>query len=376
MSEWTFGVEEEFILVHADTGRLAAQAAAVRLGAAAVEMGESAPDETLQEELTRYQVETASPVCTTAAELSDHLSRLRGRLAASARAHDLRLLATGTPVLAEPWPPQLAGRDRYRLIAASFGGLVDTLCGCHVHVGIPDPEFGVRLSNHLRPWLPLLLALSANSPFSRGQDSGHASWRHVTWTRWPTAGPPPLFDSSEHYEASVSALVRSGAALDRKMIYWDIRLSEHQPTLEIRVCDVAATVEEAVLLAVLVRALAQAAAKDMAEGVPAPPVPHEMLRAALWRAARDGLGGHLPDPESGALLPATQVVRRARQRLRPQLTANGELDLVERLTEHLIAVGCGAQRQRQALARRGEPRDVVDLLARQTTVSSLLDSPS
>ncbi|MCK2239927.1 MULTISPECIES: glutamate--cysteine ligase [unclassified Crossiella] len=371
MSEWTFGVEEEFILVDADTGRLAAQAAAVRHGADA-----SGSDDELQLELTRYQVEIASPVCTTADQLSENLTRLRGRLAASARERNLHLLATGTAVLAEPWPPPLAGQDRYQVIAERFGGLIDTLCGCHVHVAIPDAEFGIKLSNHLRPWLPLLLALSANSPFSRGQDSGHASWRHVTWARWPSAGPPPFFESAAHYEASVSALLHVGAALDRKMIYWDIRLSEAQPTLEFRVCDVAATVEEAVLLGVLVRALAQAASHDLDTGVPAKPVPHEVLRAALWRAARDGLGGYCPDPESGALLPVSVVLRRARQRLRPFLLDNGELELVEELTEHLCTVGGGAHRQRQAMARRGEPMDVVDLLARQTTVSSLLDSPS
>ncbi|WHT17541.1 glutamate--cysteine ligase [Crossiella sp. CA-258035] len=371
MSEWTFGVEEEFILVDADTGRLAAQAAAVRRGADASES-----DDELQEELTRFQVETASPVCTTAEELTHHLARLRGRLADSARELNLWLLATGTAVFPEPWPPPLAGKDRYHLIAERYGGLVDTLCGCHVHVAIPDAEFGIRLSNHLRPWLPLLLALSANSPFSRGQDSGHASWRHVSWARWPSAGPPPFFDSPAHYDASVSALLRAGAALDRKMVYWDIRLSEAQPTLEVRVCDVAATVEEAVLLGVLVRALAQAASHDIEAGVAAPRIPHEVLRAALWRAARDGLGGHCPDPESGSLLPVSAVLRRALRRLRPFLSANGELELVERLTEHLFTVGGGAQRQRQAMARRGEPMDVVELLARQTTVSSLLDSPS
>ncbi|MBP2477778.1 carboxylate-amine ligase [Crossiella equi] len=370
MNAWTFGVEEEFILVHADTGRLAAQAEAVRAGA-----DTAGTDEHLQEELTRYQVETASPVCTTADELRGHLTTLRARLSASARERGLYLLATGTAVLAEPWPPQLAGQDRYQDIAARYGGLVDTLCGCHVHVAIPDAEFGVRLSNHLRPWLPLLLALSANSPFSRGQDSGHASWRHVTWARWPSAGPPPFFSSPEHYDASVSALLRTGAAMDRKMVYWDIRLSEQQPTLEVRVCDVAATVEEAVLLGVLTRALAQAAAYDIESGVAAPPIPHEVLRAALWRAARDGVAGQCPDPESGALAPVTAVLRRALRRLKPVLVANQELELVEDLVVQLFARGGGAQRQREAMARRGEPMDVVELLAGQTT-ASLLDSPS
>lgn len=356
----TVGVEEEFLLVDS-TGQLSFT------GPALVGETERPRDGELQKELTRCQIESATSVCRTADEIIGQLRELRAQLATTARTHGARLVPTGTPILVQAAPLEITPESRYRTMAEYFGAIADTsgTCGCHVHVAVPDRATCVQVSNHLRPWLPLLLALTANSPFHEGRDTAYSSWRHVLWSRWPSAGPPPLFASLDHYESSVAAMLRAEAMLDRGMIYWDIRLSEHHPTLEFRVCDVAATVTEATLVAVFIRGLVARALEDIADGHPAPALPHEVLRANLWRAARDGFAGHCLAPDSGELLPVHVQIQRLAQRLQPTLSDLGDLEFVEATLTWLLENGGGAQRQRLAYQRRGNLQDIVDLLAIQ-----------
>ncbi|HEU0089077.1 MAG TPA: glutamate--cysteine ligase [Pseudonocardiaceae bacterium] len=355
--ELTVGVEEEFLLV-GNTGQLSFTGPAL--------IGETeGQDGKLQKELGGCQVESATSVCRTADEITGQLRNLRVQLAEAARSHSARLVPTGTPILAQAAPMEITPDTRYHKMTEHFGAITYTAstCGCHVHVSVPDRATCVQVSNRLRPWLPLLLALTANSPFNAGQDTAYSSWRHILWSRWPSAGPPPLFTSLDHYESSVAAMLQAGAMLDRGMIYWDIRLSEHHPTLEFRGCDVAATVEDAALVAVLIRGLVARALEDLACGQPALTLPHEVLRANLWRAARDGFTGSCLEPSSGNLLPVHVQIQRLVQQLRPILEDLGDLEFVEANLARLHKSGDGAHRQRLAYQRRHNLQDVIDLLA-------------
>lgn len=353
----TVGVEEEFLLVDAD-GHLA------RSGPAVVEAAHE-PDGELHAELTRCQVESATSVCTTGEELLGQLGRLRAELAEKAAGRDLRLLPSGTPLLEESRSAGITPQPRYESIARAFGAVAysATSCGCHVHVGIADRETGVRISNHLRPWLPVLLALTANSPFVGGRDTGYHSWRYLQWAQWPSAGPPPMFESLAHYEDSVASMLRVGAALDRGMVYWDIRLSEKQPTVEFRVSDVAATPGEAALLGVVVRGLVLTALRDIENRRKPPSLPLEELRACLWRAAHDGLTGHCPHPLTGELMSGQAIARLLADHLRPVLPGE-EFDFMVNGLKELSRSGGGAQRQRAAYARNQRLTDVIDELVR------------
>ncbi|MFB9902753.1 carboxylate-amine ligase [Allokutzneria oryzae] len=357
---FTLGVEEEFLLVDADTRQLSWQGPSLL---------RAAPDTggDLHAELTRCQVESATPVCATATEVLASLRELRSTLAGQARRHGLRLVASGTAPLREPGPPRLTASHRYHRISEHAGALAiaSPCCGCHIHVGVADPELAVQVVNHLRPWLPVLLALSVNSPCSDGVDTGYGSWRSLTWSRWPSAGPPPYFASYAAYEETVRELLASGAALDRGMIYWDARLSEDWPTVELRVCDVAPTAEEATLLAVLTRALVARAVHELKAGHRAPSIPHHSLRAALWRAARDGVSGQGYDLGTGLLAPMPALVRRLVDWTAPVLERHGDLGFVESVLRHLGEIGSGAQRQRRALASGGL-KGLVDMLSAQT----------
>jgi glutamate---cysteine ligase / carboxylate-amine ligase len=350
----TVGVEEEFFVVD-KRGHLSKHAAEV-VDAADERDGE------LQTELARSQAELATGVCSTHDELLDQLHALRHELASAGARRELRLVPSGAALLAESDPPGITPAPRYQRIAEHFGATVDqvTTCGCHVHVAMPDRATGVQVINHVRPWLPLLLALTANSPIEASIDTRYCSWRYRQWTQWPSAGSPPAFASLDHYESIVDGWLRSGAIMDRGMVYWDIRLSEHQPTLEFRVSDVAATPEEAVLLAVIVRALTLAALNT---DEPAPDLSNEILRARLWRAARDGFTGECPHPLHGDLVPTTALLDELLVSLKPILRENDDLDFAEEQIARMTATGGGADRQRRVFERTGNAEDVLDLLA-------------
>ncbi|HEY0806026.1 MAG TPA: glutamate--cysteine ligase [Pseudonocardiaceae bacterium] len=355
MEQPTVGVEEEFLVVD-DTGHMSCQGADLAGGDVGDAQGE------LQRELVSCQVEVTTPVCSDAVEIRERLTELRDQVASNARAKGLRLVASGTPVLAQPDQPEITRKSRYERIAEWFGDLAPTsnTCGCHVHVGMPDRATGVAVSNRVRAWLPVLLAMTANSPFEHGRDTSYHSWRYVLWNRWPTAGPPPVFDSLDHYDSSVEAMTRAGAMLDGGMVYWDIRLSHHQSTLEFRISDVMATPGQTALIAGLVRGLVVTALDEI--GASTPPVPQEVLRANLWRAAREGLAGRCPHPVSGELMPVWPQVLDLVDRVRPALRADGDVDVVESELAALWAAGGGAARQREVWARRRRLVDVVDSL--------------
>ncbi|GLX08824.1 glutamate--cysteine ligase [Microbispora sp. NBRC 16548] len=366
----TLGVEEEFLLADPRTGRVAPAAREIRERAA----GPGA--DRLVFELTQFQLESNTAVHTSLRDLHGDLLEMRRAAACAAANAGLALVACGTALDGNEGVPPLSSCPRYQAMLREFGAIMEGqgVCGCHVHVGIADREEAVRVSNHLRPWLPVLQALAANSPISDGRDTGYASWRALMMGRWPSAEPPPFFRSVEHYESLVAGMLAGGTILDRKMIYWLVRPSDHVPTLEIRAADVCPTAGETVLLAGLVRGLAETALRDVRAGVPAPEVEDTLLRAAYWRAARDGVDGEALDLLAGAgvsmgRVPAWRLVDRLLEYVRPVLEENGDWTPLTDQLERVRRSGSGAARQRAAYARRGRLCDVVELLMAQTAAS-------
>ncbi|MEU8266701.1 glutamate--cysteine ligase [Sphaerisporangium sp. NPDC049002] len=352
------GVEEEYLVVDPVTREVAPRAASV-VKRAGAELGDM-----VSAEITRFQVEAKTAPCASVSELEDQLRRMRSAVAAAARAEGLALVASGTPVLGDVVPPPITDDPRYGVGIANYRALHDeqSICAGHVHVHLPDRERAVLVSNHLRPWLPVLIAMMANSPFWTGRDTGYASWRTLSWGKWPVAGPPPYFASLGEYDELVGALTESGALVDPGTIFWDIRPSSRLPTLEVRVTDVPATAEESALLAAVVRALVVVSLERVDRGDPGPPLSAERLRVAYWRAARDGLDGHGVDPVSGGLRPAGDLLSGLLRHVRPALEETGDLAMVTHRLERLRVDGTGAARQRAAHDRRGRVADVVDHL--------------
>ena len=357
----TFGVEEEFLLVDPDDGAPVAVSRTVADHAAAEGVD-------LELELTSCQVETTSGVASSRKDLVQDLRRLRTVAAEAAERAGARLLAVGLPPTV-PHDYPVTDTPRYRGIAERFGMIAHEqgICGCHVHVSVPSREHAVMVSNRLRAWLPILLALSANSAIYRNADTGHASWRSVLWARWPSAGPPPHFDSVDEYDATVRMLQDAEVMVDEGQVYWDVRPSANFPTVEVRVADVPATIGETVLIACLVRALVMTALDDEARGASLQPLTPHALKAAYWKAARDGLAGSALDlADSHALVPVPDLLDALVDRVSPALRAAGDEDVVRAELERIVADGNGAQRQLSAWQGRHDVSDVVSAAAAAT----------
>ncbi|KAB2352784.1 YbdK family carboxylate-amine ligase [Actinomadura rudentiformis] len=365
----TFGVEEEFLLVDPESREPRLRASEV-LGRAGDHPSQGA-GAAFHAELLGTQVEAATGVCTGWSGLRGQLREGRERLAEAARAEGLLLVSAGTPVLAGPASALTSGGDapgeRFERIRRLYEGVVADYqaCGCHVHVGVPDREAAVAVVNHLRPWLPTLLALSANSPFDHGRDSGYASWRMVEQSRFPGSGVPPRFTSAADHDRQVDRLVECGVLVDRSMTFWLARPSPHLPTVEVRAADAVATLTEAALQAALTRALVDVALAESAAGREAPEVDAQVCAAAVWSAARYGMDGPAVHPFDGRRVPARALLDELITVARPALEKAGDLNDVSAALARLDREGGGAHRQRLA-ARAGLPA-VVDMLARRTT---------
>ncbi|WP_079148300.1 carboxylate-amine ligase [Streptomyces agglomeratus] len=358
----TVGVEEEYFLIHPGTHRMDPAGARVVTRASAV-LGDL-----VSGEFTQYQIEGKTPPCAGPGELRKELTRVRAAAVAAAREEGLRLCASGTPVVGGGVPAGIGDHPRYRAGADQYRALLDdfAISAFHAHVHLPDREVAVLVTNHLRPWLPLLVAMSANSPFHQGRDTGYASWRAVMRSAFPCLGPPPYAASLAEHQRLAEAMAASEAMLEAGMPFWDVRLNPRLPTLEIRTMDVLPDIDDTVALTVLVRALVVTARDKAVGGDPGPRTEAELLRAAYWRAARDGWSGAGVDALSGQILPAPVQAERLVEYVRPALDAYGDTGEVTAFLRRLTERGCGARRQRAAAAAGGGPGAVVDELVAAT----------
>ncbi|PRY33397.1 carboxylate-amine ligase [Pseudosporangium ferrugineum] len=341
----TLGVEEEFLLLDPVTGH---NAPIVEKVLAAL------PDDLRGQarlEFRHSMLEMVTPVCADVTELAGRLAVLRRAAAEAAAEAGARLVAVGATPIADP-VREPTGNPRFRDIARHYGPVAydAAVCGCHVHVGVPDRETAIAVANRVRPWLPVLQALTVNSPFYAGADTGHASWRSLQLKRWPALGPTPEFASAADWDRTVATLVSSGAMLDDTMILWYARPSATYPTLEIRVADVCATPGDTVLLAGLIRALV---ATVLEAGGPAGRVPDHVLEAAHWNAAHTGLGGTLLDARTGTARPAWDLVGELVALVGPALHRLGDAPAVLAALDRVRAGGTGADRQRRAASAGG-----------------------
>ncbi|MEU2061024.1 glutamate--cysteine ligase [Streptomyces sp. NPDC013455] len=358
----TVGVEEELLLVDPDSGEPRALASAVLARAAQDHPGQ----DVFEKELFGQMLEFATHPQSDMADLGEEIVRCRKEAARHAGEIGCGVAALATSPL--PVSPSLTVSERYRWLAERFGipTWEQLVCGCHVHVSVESDEEGTAVLDRLRPWLPVLRAASANSPFWHGRDTGYAGYRSRVWNRWPSAGPTELFGTAERYHRRVKDMVDTGVILDEAMAYFDARLSARYPTVEIRVADVCLGAETAVLVATLCRALVETAAREWRAGLPAPDPGVSVLRLADWQAARFGLEEDLLDPVTARPRPAAQVLRSLLEHVGDALTDSGDADRAERAVAELLRTGNGAREQRRLLEHTGSLRSVVTECVRRT----------
>lgn len=346
----TVGVEEEFLLIDP-------QSFCPRPAGDIVYF--NAREGEVTRECKQEQIETATLPHLTLEDLEADLVLRRRRADAAAARAGVRIAALATSPV--PVSTSATSDPRYLAMQERFGSTFreQLTCGCHVHVAVDSDEEGVGVLDRIRIWLPVLAALSANSPYWNGEDSGYSSYRSQAWSRWPTAGAYQIFGSAAAYRGLVDDLVACEVPIDEGQIYFDARLSRRYPTVEVRVADVCLHPDDAVLQAALTRALVETAAREWADGKPPVPIPAEQLRLAAWRSSRYGLDGQLLDPLHNVLRDSGQVIRSLFEYVRPVLVEQGEELLVESMLRQTAIRGTGCRRQRATYARTGKFADVI-----------------
>ncbi|WP_420148125.1 carboxylate-amine ligase [Spirosoma sp.] len=365
---FTIGVEEEYQIIHPQTRQLRSRAKAV-LAKARQNLGDQ-----VTQEMYLSQIEVGTSICHTLQQVRLELQVLRGQVINAAHKSESLLVAAGTHPFSHWQDQQLTPTERYRGLETDFQQLTreQLIFGCHIHVGIPDRELAIQVMNRVRPWLSTLLALSGNSPYWLGNDTGYASFRTEIWSRWPTAGIPYHFDSRADYDGLIKALTLIGSIADASKIYWDVRPSSHFETLEFRVTDVCLTIDEAVLVTGLIRALVRTCALEAETNSTISAIRPEILQAAKWQAARYGLSHTLIDPLAGRAVTAADAIRQMLTYVRSALETYNEWDEVSALVQQVIKGGTGADRQRAAFKRTGNLNDVVDVMVRETAMGAVL----
>ncbi|AMB42324.1 MULTISPECIES: glutamate--cysteine ligase [Paenarthrobacter] len=349
----TFGVEEELLIADPVDG--------IPLALANGILETTGPDDgpSLKSEFKQEQIEVNSRPCTSAVQLREEIHLGRALADSAARTLGARVAALATPPVFHATPT--LGNQRYATMGTEFGlvSREQLTCGFHVHVAIENPEEGVAVLDRMRHWLPVLLALSANSPFWMGVDTGFASYRTQIWNRWPTAGPMDVFGSEHGYRSVLEELLKTGVPLDEGMIYFDARLSRGHPTVELRIADVCLYAEDALTIAVLARALVETSARQWREGVPPSGVLTSVLRMANWRSSRFGVENHLLHPAELRPSPAAEVLEALLAHVHEALADADDLEPARAGVSAILRRGTGERLQRKAYGRGMRLADVV-----------------
>jgi carboxylate-amine ligase len=367
-----FGIEEEFFLSDLDSGDIVR-----RPPAGFVRDCRRALGDRLSSELLQCQLETKTPIVSSRDEARLHLTTSRGELARTGERYGIGLMASGTHPLAQ-WRDQLGNRaPRYRQLFDDFRIIAERnlLCGLHVHAEVPATVDRVLLMNQVMRWLPMLLALSASSPFWARRDTGMMSYRQSAYDEWPRTGIPRLFRDEAEYRRYAGLLIAARAIPDESHIWWAIRPSVRYPTLELRIADACPVMDDALCIAELFRTVVhrQIGAILAGETRGSDGIERLLIEEDRWQAKRFGVAAQFINPANAEALDMTATLERFEVACGPAL---GELDAAWALdhARTIVRQGSSAHRQRsvytaareRGAAARGALREVVDSLIAET----------
>jgi carboxylate-amine ligase len=318
-------------------------------------------------ELMESVLEIATEPCRNTAEAGDQLRSLRDQVRDVAAERDLTIASAGTHPFALWEEQRIVPRDRYRDLVAVLGFVArqELIFGTHVHVGLDDPDKAVFVANGMRLHIPMLLALSANSPFWRSARTGMVSSRTPIFRAFPRVGIPPAYRDFDDFAARIEFMVECRVMSDYTFLWYDVRPHPNFGTVEVRVMDGQTRVEHTLGIAALVHALVRELGVGFDEGVPVDELPTEMLDENKWLAARLGLEGELVDLPGPDRMLTRDLIRRTIDRVRghaEDLGSAGELEGVEDLLEQ----GTGASRQLHVYGANQDLREVMAELIRST----------
>jgi glutamate---cysteine ligase / carboxylate-amine ligase len=366
---YTLGVEEEYMLLDGETFDLVQHVDTVLAATSGHEL-----ESRINPELMQSVLEIATPVCHTAADVEAELRKLRGFVCDLARERGMRVGSAGTHPFSLFERQRITARDRYRNLVDQMQYVArrELIFGMHVHVAVDDPERAIQVVNGLLVHVPMLLALSANSPFWRGEPTGLSSSRQMVFAAFPRSGPPPRFTSYAEYAEIVGQLEKTGCIADYTHIWWDIRLHPRLGTIEIRICDAVTRVEEAVALTAYCQALVKHFCERHERGEEIPSYHRILTTENKWLAARYGLEAPVMDLATGRRnrVSVAQLVRRTLKELAPHARELGSERELEGVRD-ILSRGNGSDRQLRIFNANRDIVEVVSEIADATEVAAV-----
>ena len=358
---FTLGVEEELMILDGQTFALANEIDTV------IEAYEGTGEGEVKPELLQPVLEIATPPSRSVPEVGEHLRRLRREVSEAAAKRGLAIGSAGTHPTAL-WEDQRVSADpRYRelISALRFIARQEIIFGLHVHVGIDDAEKAIHITNGMRVHVPILVALSANSPYWRSDETGLASTRMPVFRAFPRVGIPPYYRDWEDYESRIDFMVEAGVMADHTFLWYDVRPHPKFGTVEVRAMDAQTHVEHTLALAALIQAMTKELSEHFDAGKQLGSYPYEMLDENKWLAARHGLDGQLVDLPDRRMVPAKDLGRRLYDRLREHAQDLGAANELEGILD-LLERGTGAARQRVVYEANHDWRELLEEIVKAT----------
>jgi carboxylate-amine ligase len=368
---YTLGVEEEYQLLDARTFDLVQHIDTMLAAISGHEL-----EARINPELMQSVIEITTPVCRTAADVMRELIGLRSYVTEVAREKGLRVGSAGTHPFSLFERQRITAKDRYRALIDQMQYIArrELIFGMHVHVAVDDPEKAIKVVNGLLPQLGPLLALSASSPFWRGEPTGLASSRQTVFSAFPRSGPPPRFRDYADYAEVVGQLERSGCIADYTHIWWDIRLHPRLGTVEVRICDAVTRVEDAVAIAAYCQALVKQFSEQYDAGDEIPSYHRILTSENKWLAARYGLEAPVMDLGSARRnrIPIPRLIRRTLAEIAPHARELGSERELEGILE-ILARGSSSDRQLRIYTAN---RDIVEVAREIADATEALPVPT
>jgi glutamate---cysteine ligase / carboxylate-amine ligase len=365
---YTLGVEEEYMLLDPETLDLVQHIDTVLAGMEGEELKERVAPELMQSVL-----EIATPVCHSAGDVERELRKLRGYVQGHAREKGLRVGSAGTHPFSLFERQRITARDRYRSLVDQMQYIArrELIFGLHIHVAVDDPDKAIQVVNGLLVDMSALLALSASSPFWRGEPTGLSSSRQMVFAAFPRSGPPPRFKDYADYAEVVGQLEKTGCIADYTHIWWDIRLHPKWGTVEVRICDAVSRLQDTVALTAYCQALVKHYCEMFEAGKPVPNFHRILTTENKWLAARYGLEAPVMDLTTGRRnrVAVAQLVRRRLKELEPHARELGSERELEGIRD-ILGRGNGSDQQLRVFNANRDIVEVVDEIATLTELGA------
>src|SRR5579884_893665 len=370
MKEFTIGIEEEFQIIDPETGNLRSSVSEI------LESGRPVLGDQLKQEMFQAMVEVGTSICEDIQEARQEVFCLRRTIADLAAEQGLKIAASGTHPFAHWMDLDITEHDRYIDLEQNLQEIARSIAvyGLHVHVGISDRDNAIEIMNEARYFLPHMLALSANSPFWEGRDTGMQSYRTVVWGRMPRSGIPDTFDSWDDYQRFVSVLLRTNSIDEPKKIWWDIRPHPTFQTLEFRSCDMPTRAEVTIALAALFQALVATLARLREQNLGWRIYHRALINENRWRAMRYGVSGRLIDFGQQCEVPMRDLAVELLEFVDDVVDDLGSRHALRPIYD-IVDSGTGADRQLAVFRDTGDLRAVVDYLIEET-MSGVVAAPA